>query len=160
MKEPRRSLALPFPMNVLDPSRAWAGLPLRKAGMQESCPIGTRTRRPYWQDHRGSDRGPPAPRAGVSGVDLRERAHGRATAPQNRNVRSYLKAVGRNHGLILNFTKPKLDIKRVLAPPNPDSTYYPAFLPSSEATLPTLAMGQGLSTGMGLWICPYPINLS
>ncbi len=37
-------------------------------------------------------------------------------------VRSYLKAVGRNHGLILNFTKPKLDIKRVLAPPNPDST--------------------------------------
>ncbi len=31
-------------------------------------------------------------------------------------VRSYLKAVGRNHGLILNFTNPKLDIKRVLAP--------------------------------------------
>ena len=36
-------------------------------------------------------------------------------------VRSYLKAVGRTHGLILNFTKPKLDIKRVLAPSNSDS---------------------------------------
>ena len=35
-------------------------------------------------------------------------------------VRSYLHAVGRNHGLILNFTKPKLDIKRVLASPSPD----------------------------------------
>ena len=35
-------------------------------------------------------------------------------------VRSYLNAVGRNHGLILNFTMPKLDIKRVLASPSPD----------------------------------------
>ena len=34
-------------------------------------------------------------------------------------VRSYLKAVGREHGLILNFTQPKLWIKRVIAPPRP-----------------------------------------
>jgi GxxExxY protein len=32
-------------------------------------------------------------------------------------VRSYLKAAGREHGLILNFTKPKLEIKRVIASP-------------------------------------------
>jgi hypothetical protein len=32
-------------------------------------------------------------------------------------VRSYLRAVGREHGLILNFAKPKLEIKRVIAPP-------------------------------------------
>jgi len=32
-------------------------------------------------------------------------------------VRSYLKAVWREHGLILNFAKPKLEIKRVIAPP-------------------------------------------
>ena len=31
-------------------------------------------------------------------------------------VRSYLKAVGREHGLILNFAKPKLEIERVIAP--------------------------------------------
>ncbi len=35
-------------------------------------------------------------------------------------VRSYLNVVGRNHGLILNFRKPKLDINRVLASPSPD----------------------------------------
>ena len=29
-------------------------------------------------------------------------------------VRSYLKAVGRRHGLILNFSKPTLEIKRVI----------------------------------------------
>ena len=29
-------------------------------------------------------------------------------------VRSYLKAVGQKHGLILNFTKPTLEIKRVI----------------------------------------------
>jgi len=32
-------------------------------------------------------------------------------------VRSYLKAVGREHGLILNFAKQKLEIKRVFASP-------------------------------------------
>jgi len=32
-------------------------------------------------------------------------------------VRSYLKAVGREHGLILNFAKQKLEIKRVIASP-------------------------------------------
>jgi len=29
-------------------------------------------------------------------------------------VRSYLKAVGQKHGLILNFSKPTLEIKRVI----------------------------------------------
>lgn len=28
-------------------------------------------------------------------------------------VKSYLRAVGRDHGLVLNFAKPRLDIKRV-----------------------------------------------
>jgi len=31
-------------------------------------------------------------------------------------VRSYLKATGRKHGLLLNFATPTLDIKRVLSP--------------------------------------------
>jgi GxxExxY protein len=31
-------------------------------------------------------------------------------------VRSYLKAVGRRHGLLLNFAKPKLEVKRVYCP--------------------------------------------
>ncbi|MDP2310275.1 MAG: GxxExxY protein [Pseudomonadota bacterium] len=35
-------------------------------------------------------------------------------------VRSYLRAVGQEHGLLLNFSKVKLDIKRVLARPLPD----------------------------------------
>ena len=43
-------------------------------------------------------------------------------------VRSYLNAVGRNHGLILNFAKPKLGIKRVLASPSPACSSLPAFL--------------------------------
>lgn len=30
-------------------------------------------------------------------------------------VRSYLRAVGRKHGLILNFAKPTIEVKRVLA---------------------------------------------
>ena len=30
-------------------------------------------------------------------------------------VRSYLRAVGRQHGLILNFAKPKIEVKRVIA---------------------------------------------
>ena len=42
------------------------------------------------------------------------------TQPNFAIVRSYLNAVGRNHGLILNFTMPKLDLKRVLASPSPD----------------------------------------
>ena len=32
-------------------------------------------------------------------------------------VRSYLRALGLEHGLLLNFNKPVLDIKRVIAPP-------------------------------------------
>ena len=37
-------------------------------------------------------------------------------------VRSYLKASGRKHGLILNFAKPTLSVKRVIAslPPHQD----------------------------------------
>ncbi|MES2645110.1 MAG: GxxExxY protein [Myxococcota bacterium] len=35
-------------------------------------------------------------------------------------VRSYLRAVGQEHGLLLNFGKVKLDVKRVLARPLPD----------------------------------------
>ena len=31
-------------------------------------------------------------------------------------VRSYLRAIGREHGLILNFTRPTLEVKRVIAP--------------------------------------------
>jgi GxxExxY protein len=31
-------------------------------------------------------------------------------------VRSYLRAIGWEHGLILNFAKPTLEIKRVRAP--------------------------------------------
>jgi GxxExxY protein len=34
-------------------------------------------------------------------------------------VRSYLRAAGRKHGLILNFAKPTLEIKRVIAPDPP-----------------------------------------
>ncbi len=34
-------------------------------------------------------------------------------------VRSYLRAVGRKHGLILNFAKSKLEVKRVFASPDP-----------------------------------------
>ena len=29
-------------------------------------------------------------------------------------VRSYLRAVGRKHGLMLNFAKPKIEVKRVI----------------------------------------------
>lgn len=46
-------------------------------------------------------------------------------------VRSYLRAVGRRHGLLLNFGAPKLAIRRVLAP----ISDLPTFLPSSELTL-------------------------
>jgi GxxExxY protein len=34
-------------------------------------------------------------------------------------VRSYLRAAGRKHGLILNFAKPTLEVKRVFATPDP-----------------------------------------
>lgn len=42
-------------------------------------------------------------------------------------TRSYLRAVGRRHGLLLNFNAPTLDIKRVIAPHG-----VPNFLPSSD----------------------------
>ena len=41
-------------------------------------------------------------------------------------VRSYLRAVNKRHGLLLNFARPCLEIRRVIAPE--DSL--PAFLPS------------------------------
>lgn len=41
-------------------------------------------------------------------------------------VRSYLRATGREHGLLLNFAKPTLEIKRVIAFERP----YQAFLAS------------------------------
>lgn len=34
-------------------------------------------------------------------------------------VRSYLRALGREHGLILNFSKSTLEVKRVIASPWP-----------------------------------------
>ena len=37
-------------------------------------------------------------------------------------VRSYLRATGRKHGLILNFAKPTLEAKRVMAPTDPSCT--------------------------------------
>jgi GxxExxY protein len=45
-------------------------------------------------------------------------------------VRSYLRAVGRRHGLLLNFDAPTLEIRRVIAP---QGSCIPDFLPSSEA---------------------------
>ena len=50
-------------------------------------------------------------------------------------VRSYLKAVHRRHGLILNFGRSRLDIRRVIAPVSdavPDPSCLPPLLPSSE----------------------------
>ncbi|HEX7501245.1 MAG TPA: GxxExxY protein [Polyangia bacterium] len=44
-------------------------------------------------------------------------------------VRSYLWATGREHGLILNFAKPTLEIKRVIASQRPHHD----FLASLEA---------------------------
>ena len=44
-------------------------------------------------------------------------------------ARSYLRAVEKRHGLLLNFNAPTLEIKRVLAP---ECSSIPNFLPSSE----------------------------
>lgn len=41
-------------------------------------------------------------------------------------VRSHLRASGCRHGLILNFAKPTIEVRRVVAPDGP----LPAFLPS------------------------------
>ncbi|MBI3893588.1 MAG: GxxExxY protein [Candidatus Wallbacteria bacterium] len=49
-------------------------------------------------------------------------------------VRSYLKAVHRRHGLILNFSRPRLDMRRVIASGAHDvrpSSCFPHFLHSS-----------------------------
>ena len=45
-------------------------------------------------------------------------------------VRSQLHAVQRKHGLLLNFAKIKLEVKRVIHDPHPAPPVSPAFLPS------------------------------
>lgn len=50
-------------------------------------------------------------------------------------ARSYLRAVGRQHGLLLNFSKPKLEVKRVMArfsPPGFLGSWVP-YSPSGDA---------------------------
>ena len=44
-------------------------------------------------------------------------------------VRSYLRAAGREHGLILNFAKPTLEIKRVIACKRPHQHLLASWLP-------------------------------
>jgi GxxExxY protein len=44
-------------------------------------------------------------------------------------VRSYLRATGSEHGLILNFSKPTLEIKRVIASQRPCPVFLPSCLP-------------------------------
>ena len=44
-------------------------------------------------------------------------------------VRSYLRATGREHGLILNFAKPTLEIKRVIASQRPHHDFLASWLP-------------------------------
>ena len=45
-------------------------------------------------------------------------------------LRSYLKATGREHGLLLNFAKPTLEIKRVSTRAGVDLCRSPGFLAS------------------------------
>jgi len=44
-------------------------------------------------------------------------------------VRSYLRATGREHGLILNFAKPMLETKRVIAFQRPYHVFLASWLP-------------------------------
>jgi GxxExxY protein len=44
-------------------------------------------------------------------------------------VRSYLRATGCEHGLILNFAKPTLESKRVIVPERPPPAFLPSCLP-------------------------------
>ncbi len=44
-------------------------------------------------------------------------------------VRSYLRATGLEHGLILNFAKAMLEIRRVIAPVRPRQDLLPSWLP-------------------------------
>jgi GxxExxY protein len=44
-------------------------------------------------------------------------------------VRSYFRATGREHGLILNFAKPTLEIKRVIASQRPYHDFLASWLP-------------------------------
>ncbi|HEX7499761.1 MAG TPA: GxxExxY protein, partial [Polyangia bacterium] len=62
-------------------------------------------------------------------------------------VRSYLRATGREHGLILNFAKPALEIKRVIASQRPHhdflASWLPGFLASLEAPFSVKHPGAG-----------------
>ncbi|MBI4570214.1 MAG: GxxExxY protein [Planctomycetes bacterium] len=51
-------------------------------------------------------------------------------------VRSYLRALGQEHGLLLNFSKPTLEAKRVIAKGWPARSDFPSFLGSSLASAP------------------------
>jgi GxxExxY protein len=44
-------------------------------------------------------------------------------------VRCYLRAIGREHGLILNFATPTLEIKRVIAYQRPYHDFLASWLP-------------------------------
>ena len=44
-------------------------------------------------------------------------------------VRSYLRATGREHGLILNFAKPTLEIMRVITSQRPPHDFLASWLP-------------------------------
>jgi GxxExxY protein len=44
-------------------------------------------------------------------------------------LRSYLRATGRKHGLILNLAKPTLPVKRVIASPPPQQDFLVSGLP-------------------------------
>ena len=49
-------------------------------------------------------------------------------------VRSYLRAVGRQHGLILNFALPRLEIKRVIAGRGPSPAFLTSCFPDEKTT--------------------------
>ena len=47
-------------------------------------------------------------------------------------VRSYLRAVNKQHGLILNFALPRLEIKRVISSANPPPDFLTSCLPERK----------------------------
>ena len=52
-------------------------------------------------------------------------------------VRSYLRATNRQHGLILNFALPKLEIKRVIAPIGSPPAFLTSCLPEKKEVEPS-----------------------